>query len=224
MTIRALPLVAGIAPVVGVFLAYWIGVDSGILPACSPFLDGCVSISATGRYLPASLLFHAVMLPQSALLVFLWMFAAQWLRTVAPETRAAGAVVAAGILGALSLILYVTFLGTRGPFYEFMRRFGIYFYFLGTATSQLTLAIALFGHARRSASEQLQRIAVGMLCFCGLPFALGILNLVLKSTLDDSDPAENRIEWISALSMQAYFVLIYFAWRVTGFTLTARTR
>lgn len=208
----------------GVTLAYWIGVDSGILPACSPFLDGCVSISATGRYLPASLLFHAVMLPQSVLLVFLWYFAAQWLRRVEPDTRAAGTVIAAGIVGALSLILYVTFLGTKAPFYEFMRRFGIYFYFLGTATSQLTLAIALLSHARRSGTRRLKQIALGMLWLCGMPFALGILNLILKATLDDADPAENRIEWVSALLMQAYFVLIYFAWRETGFRVSVKTR
>jgi hypothetical protein len=224
MTIRSLPLVAGIVPVVGVSLAYWIGVDSGILPACSPFLDGCVSISATGRYLPASLLFHAVMLPQSVLLVFLWYLAAEWLRRLAPDTRATGTVIAAGIVGALSLILYVTFLGTKAPFYEFMRRFGIYFYFLGTATAQLTLAVALFGHARRNGTRRLKQIALGMLWMCGMPFALGILNLVLKSTLDDADPAENRIEWISALSMQAYFVLIYFAWRETGFRVLVKIR
>ena len=48
-----------------------------------------------------------------------------------------------------------------------------------------------------------------MLLLCGLPFLLGILNLVLKSLLDDADPYENRIEWISALLMQAYFVVLY---------------
>ncbi len=224
MTIRSLPLVAGIVPVAGVSLAYWLGVDSGVLPACSPLLDGCVSISATGRYMPASLLFHAVMLPQAVLLVFLWYFAAQWLRSISPNTRAAWAIVAAGIVGALSLILYVTFLGTTTPFYEFMRRFGIYFYFLGTATAQLTLAIALLGYARQNGVRRLKRTAIGMLWLCGLPFALGILNLTLKAVLDDADPAENRIEWISALFMQAYFILVYFAWRETSFSISVKTR
>jgi len=224
MTIRALPLVAGIVPVVGVSLAYWLGVSSGVLPACSPFLDGCVSISATGRYMPASLLFQAVMLPQAVLLVFLWYFAAQWLRSISPKTKAPWAIVAAGVIGALALILYVTFLGTRGPFYEFMRRFGIYFYFLGTATAQLTLAVALLAYARQSAARRLKRTATGMLWLCGLPFALGILNLTLKAVLDDADSAENQIEWISALFMQAYFVLVYFAWRETDFAISVTTR
>jgi hypothetical protein len=50
-----------------------------------------------------------------------------------------------------------------------------------------------------------------------VPFALGALNLVLKATLDDSDPAENIIEWIFALLMQIYFLLSYWNWRETGF-------
>lgn len=222
MLIRILPLIAGIVPVVGVSLAYWLAVESGILPACTPFLDGCVSISATGRYLPASLIFHAVMLPQSVLLVIVWYFSALWLRSISPASKAPRAVVIAGIVGALALILYVTFLGTTGSFYEFMRRFGIYIYFLGTATAQVTLAVALFGHARRSGAMALKRLATGMLWLCSLPFALGILNLILKSVLDDADPAENRIEWIAALLMQAYFVALYTAWRHSNFSVEVR--
>ena len=202
----------------GVSLSYWLGVESGILPACTPFLDGCVSISATGRYLPASLIFHAVMLPQAVVLVVLWYLSALWLRAMTGSNGAPKAIIVAGIVGAVALILYVTFLGTRGNFYEFMRRFGIYFYFLGTATAQVTLAFALLGHARRSGATQLRRYATGMLCLCGLPFALGILNLILKSVLDDADPAENSIEWISALLMQGYFIVLYLTWQQTNFT------
>jgi ABC-type multidrug transport system permease subunit len=105
-----------------------------------------------------------------------------------------------------------------------MRRFGVYFYFLGTATAQLTLAIVLLEHAKRTAALSLKRIATVMLWLCGLPFALGILNLVLKAVLDDADFAENRIEWISALLMQCYFVVLYIAWRNTGFSVVAESR
>lgn len=223
MLIRVLPLVAGIIPVLGIFLSYWLAVENAVLPACSPFLDGCVSISATGRYMPASLLFRAVMLPQAALLLFLWCFAAYWLRSMAPASRAPAAIVAAGIVGALALVSYVTFLGTKTPFYEFMRRFGIYFYFLATATAQVTLAVAMYRHAIRRGASRLKRVAVGMLWLCGLPFALGVLNLILKAVLENADFAENRIEWLSAILMQAYFVMLYFAWRITGFHVTVET-
>lgn len=136
MTLRALPLVAGIAPVVAVTVAYWLGVSNDILPACIPPLDGCTSISSTGRYMPGSLLFRAAMLPQAVLLAFVWYLAASWFRDFAPPGKApAVAIMYSGLFGALALLLYVAFLGTKTPFYEFMRRFGIYFYFLGTATA-----------------------------------------------------------------------------------------
>jgi hypothetical protein len=224
MLIRALPLVAGIVPVAGVWLSYWLAVDSAALPACMPLFDGCVSISATGRHMPASLLFRAVMLPQSILLVVIWYFAALWLRHIAPSSRGAPTVLVAGSVGAMALVLYVTFLGTKAPLYEFMRRFGIYLYFLGTATAQLTLAISLLRHASQAGAVRLRHLGTLLLWLCGLPFALGILNLVLKSTLDEADLAENRIEWISALLMQGYFVVLYLAWRATRFSVGVTTR
>ncbi|MBU2677543.1 MAG: hypothetical protein KJP16_10690 [Gammaproteobacteria bacterium] len=45
----------------------------------------------------------------------------------------------------------------------------------------------------------------------------------MKSTLADADFAENQIEWIAAMLMQAYFVVLYFAWRATGFSVDVTT-
>ncbi len=217
MLLRGLPLYTGIAPVVAVTLAYWLGTSNDVLPACMPLLDGCTSISATGRYAPGSYLFRAVMLPQAVVLALLWYLSADWLDALIREERSNKLLLASGLLGALALVLYVTFLGTRLPIYEVMRRFGIYFYFLGTALAQLTLAITLLKAVPRARADRLRQYALAMLWLCGLPFALGILNLVLKAMLDDADFMENRIEWISAVLMQGYFVVLYLAWRHTSF-------
>lgn len=222
MLVRGLPLFAGIAPLTGITLAYWLGVRNDVLPSCIPYFDGCTSISATGRYMPGSLVFRAVMLPQSVVLVFVWYYVAHWLRNIAPSSKAQNAIIVSGCVGALALVLYVTLLGTKTPFYEFMRRFGIYFYFLGTATAQVVLAIALLRHIDRVKHPSLKNLAIAMLWLCALPFALGILNLILKAVLDNANFMENRIEWISALLMQAYFVVLYFAWRHTGFSVAVK--
>ena len=205
MFIRYLPLVAGVVPVMGVFFAYWLGVQNGLLPACMPPLDGCTSISSTGRYLPGSMYFRAVMLPQAAILSILWWLSAEWLRAMSPLSKAGtrNALLICGIVGALALIIYVSFLGTHQPFYEFMRRFGIYFYFLGTALSQLLLTLSL-GRSRT---------ARAMLILCLLPYVLGIANLVQKELVAAPNNFQNRIEWIAALLMQAWFVLLFFVWR-----------
>lgn len=224
MHFRVLPLYAGLAPFVAITLAYWLGVRHGLLPACNPYIDGCTSISSTGRHMPGSLLFRAVMLPQAVVLALLWYFAASWLDALSPAKRSARLVLVSGLLGALALVLYVTFLGTKAPFYELMRRFGIYFYFLGTIVAQVALAIALRRHVQRHGAPALKRSARVMLWLCSLPFALGVLNLVLKATLDDPDFVENRIEWIVSLMMQAYFVVLWAAWRNSGFSVSVRVR
>jgi len=224
MLIRGLPLYTGIAPVVAVSVAYWLGVSNDVLPACMPVLDGCTSISATGRYPPGSFLFRAILLPQAVVLALLWALSAGWLNALSRTEGSNKLLLVSGLLGALALVLYVTFLGTTLPFYELMRRFGIYFYFLGTAVAQLTLAFTLLKAAPLARADKLRRYALAMLWLCGLPFALGILNLVLKTILQDADPMENRIEWLSALLMQGYFVVLYLAWRHTGFATSVRVR
>jgi hypothetical protein len=126
-------------------------------------------------------------------------------------------IVTSGIFAAAALIVYVTFLGTSEPIYEFMRRFGIYGFFVGTALAQLLLSLTLVAQTRGSDSYGLGGLPLQMLVLAILPFVLGVLNLVLKSMLDDADAVENSIEWIASLMMQVWFVLLYVAWRRTGF-------
>ncbi len=215
MLIRLLPLIAGVVPFVAINLAFWIGVQYGPLPSCIPYIDGCTSISATGRYPPGSYLFRAVEMPLSVLLVIVWYYAVAWLRQLEAGMRQSTGrwIMAWGILGGLALIIYVTFLGTKEPFYEFMRRFGIYLYFLGTAMAQLIVTLRLW--KTRAVSQ-----ANVMLWLVALPWLLGLANLVQKAVIADPDPVENQIEWIASTFMQAWYVFLYLAWRETGFRAT----
>ncbi len=213
MHIRSLPLFTGLLPLVGINAAYWIGVDAGILPSCIPYIEGCTSISATGRYPPGDRLFRAVMLPQSVLLAVTWYFAATWLKTLLPESKAPRAVLVFGLLGALALILYVSYLGTKEPFYELMRRFGIYIYFLGTGVAQIVLTLAL----KRSSWRQ------AMLWVVAIPWVLGLANFAQKALRADPDHMENTIEWVVSVLMQVWFLLLYVGWRKTGFRVAVTT-
>jgi hypothetical protein len=154
-----------------------------------------------------------------ALPVF-WYFSVKWLRALDPRwhSHAVWSIFISGVVGALALVLYVTFLGTKEPFYEFMRRFGIYFYFLGTALAQLFLALSFRGICKGLGDRQLGRMAMAMLVLCLMPFALGLLNLAQKAVLpyETADALENSIEWVASLMMQAYFFVVYLAWRRTG--------
>lgn len=213
MVIRSLLLITALGPVIGINLAYWIGVNADVLPACFPYIDGCTSISSTGRYPPGDRLFRAFMLPQSVLLAVTWYFTVLWLRSLSPVTRSGNAVLFFGLAGAAALVLYVSYLGTTGPFYELMRRFGIYLYFIGTVFAQMILTLSL----PRSRARQ------AMLWVLAIPWVLGILNFAQKSLRAEPDRMENSIEWIVSLLIQAWFLLLYLEWRRTRFRLSVST-
>jgi len=213
MVIRGLPLVTGLAPLIGINVAYWIGVNADVLPSCIPYIDGCTSISATGRYPPGDRLIRAIMLPQAMLLAMTWHFAALWLRSLSPNNKAATPALVCGLVGAAALILYVSYLGTKEPFYELMRRFGIYFYFLGTVIGQLILTLGL----------ERSRLRQSMLWIVAVPWLLGLANLAQKTLRANPDSMENTIEWIVSVFMQIWFLLLYMAWRKTDFDVTVRT-
>jgi NADH:ubiquinone oxidoreductase subunit 6 (subunit J) len=129
-----------------------------------------------------------------------------------------------GIIGALALAIYVTFLGTREPLYEFMRRFGIYFAYLGTALAQFLVALALARISKALQYERVLKTARILLTLCAVTFGLGILNIVLRAVLEDTDASENRIEWIASILMQVYFLVLFLAWRSTDMTTLVRVR
>jgi hypothetical protein len=221
MLLRTLPLAAGLLPIIGIHASYLIAIHYARLPACLPYFSGCTSVSATGRYPPSSFLFKAVMLPEAVLLILYWILCAHWLRALEHQSagrKPAGArLILAGSLGAAALILYVTFLGTREPFYEFMRRFGIYVFFIATLLAQLELTLRIRRVAFGNHDQKLQGLVRVLVTLVILPFALGALNLLLKSVLTDADRFENAIEWIVVLAMQTHISLTYFAWRATSF-------
>lgn len=222
MILRVLPLVTGLVPVFTVFTCYWIAIKTAGLPSCNPFLDGCTSVSATGRHEPASYLFKGMMMPQSILLSVYWLLNVGWLRALeranGSHAESGRAVAIIGVTGSLFLILYVTFLGSEVPFYEFMRRYGVYLYFALNVVAQLILVYKILPFARAWPGRGFLMATRLQLVLAWVPFAMGVLNLLLKATLEESGPAENRIEWSFAILMQVYFLLTYWSWRETQFS------
>ena len=220
MILRRLPLIVGFLPIIGIHLSYIVAMNAGVVQECIPYIDGCVTISATGRYPPSTYLFKGVMLPQALLLAVYWLFAVAWYRAICGVSeqplrgidRWIGGI---GVAGALFLVLYVTFLGAYDEFYTLMRRFGVYFYFLFSVVAQLLMTIQILRHG---ASSALLRHGKMKLFLVIAPFVLGIFNWVMKAILgDDSGPIESRVEWTVSMMMQLWFVVSYYSWKATDF-------
>lgn len=209
-------LTAGL-PFFAVHLAYALSVQADYAPACVPYVEGCTSISRAARHGLPNLLFKALMLPHAAGLALFWVLVYAWLGRLRPDApRRRLAILWLGVIAALFLVLYATFLGAEGKTYQWLRRYGITVYFSFTVLAEM-MAVSLLRDIEALGS----RLRNLMLGFCGLLLGLGLLSLPLQHLVDDAyaDAAVNALEWTYALLMTGFYLLIARAWQLTGFRL-----
>jgi hypothetical protein len=211
-----LPLLAGLLPLVATVVAYSLSVRLGIVESCNPFLDGCTSISRAARHELPNYLFRALVLPAAALQAICWLMCGPWLRAVgvAPTWRLR-ALPLLGVAAAVFLVLYGTFLGTEGPAYRWMRRYGVVVYFGGTCVAMLIL------------SDMVQRLALAARAVARglvpLSIALPLLGLAnaFAPLFDIGDARkgalQNSTEWWGGLLFTLFFFSLAWLWRVSRF-------
>ncbi len=200
--VAALALVIGLLPIIAINCAYVVAAYFEAVPLCFPYVDGCTSISSTGRTQPSAWIFKPVMLASAACMVLFFVKAAQLTRPD-PGTRR-DTLALLGIVAAAALVLYVVFLGTEGPVYRLLRRYGVTLYFGFTYLAQLLMARRLL----RRVSPAAPHYARWMLGVCGLLLVIGVVSIPISNFVADKDRIENVIEWNFALLMQLNFLLV----------------
>lgn len=211
-----LPLLAGLLPLVGTVIAYTLSVRLGLIEACNPFIEGCVSISRAARHGLPNHLFRALLLPAAALHALCWLLCGAWLRTLgAAPSRKLSALPWVGLAAALFLVLYGTFLGTEGEAYRWMRRYGVMLFFGGTCIAMLIVSGTSQGLVLQA--RQIARV-LPILCMA-LPL-LGLANAfapLLHAGDETRDALQNSTEWWGALIFTVFFAAMAWLWRVTRF-------
>jgi hypothetical protein len=211
-----LALLAGVLPFVGTVVAYTLSVRLGLIEACNPFLDGCVSISRAARQGLPNHVFRALLLPAAALQALCWLLCNAWLRTlgVAP-TRKLHSLPWIGVAAAVFLVLYGTFLGTEGEAYRWMRRYGVILYFAGTCIAMLIVSGAVQGLALRP-----RFVARALLALCAALPLLGLVSSfgpLLQAGEETRAALQNRMEWFGGLIFTLFFVAIAWLWHASRF-------
>jgi hypothetical protein len=228
MNVRFIALLAAVVPFLGVHLSYLVAAGTGVVDWCIPYWDSCTSISATGRYAPASYIFRATMLPAAVFIALYWACNGFWLSA---ENAQAGQrpsamtawMVAVGMLACIGLILYVTVLGEPGDVWRQQRRIGTVLFFSLTFIAQLLLVSQL----KRLASSlpEAQALAKLMWWLCLLLLLLGVLTVALEAW-DEGwyETVEDAFEWILTLLLQTNFFLGYLVWRACGWSIQVTPR
>ena len=212
MDLRHVAIVVWLLSWLGVVAAYVVSATGDHVPTCIPHVTGCTSVSAAGRYGGGFFIFKATMLPAAGFWLVYWVLCGHWLRCLGETVRWRSAVVTTGVVGALFLVLYTTFLGSEGDVYRSMRRYGTVVFFGCSFLAQLLLAYRaqiVLGDTR------LMRLKV-LLCLAAL--VEGLVLGVATNFFEDDDWLENLTEWHAASAVTFYPFLTWLLWRNTGWT------
>ncbi|WP_395373668.1 hypothetical protein [Marinicella sp. W31] len=221
-------LLCALIPFVTVHATFIYSVVTGHFAACVPYLEGCVSISRAARSGDSIHLFRALMLPMATVLVLYWLTVFQWLRQLYYKiSRGMRVMRVLGVIGALFLILYATFLGTEGDVYRWLRRYGVIVYFAFTALAQLLFTQRLYQLGKRQVINKLFFLAHCKIVLCIVMLVLGVISAVIDLTVQDrsfKSALDNIIEWNFALLMTGYFFFSFLMFKKTGFELQYRLK
>lgn len=220
--LSAVAVVAGVLPIVGVNLAYWLAQDAGHVPSCFVFLDGCTSVSATGRVPPGSLVFKATLLPTAVITAIYWYLASLWLQSLGDRSPTQRMLPWMGFLAALFLSLYTAVLGHVDASYDIARRIAVLAYLSLALMSQLLLTKRV--EDRYRAGKLIPRwVLRAKVALLAVMIILGLTLIPASLWTADSKTIEYVLEWNFCVLLAAYYPLTACAWSATGFHLRLGT-
>lgn len=209
----AIALINAVVPLLAVCGAYAIGLAQQVVPVCNPFIEGCTSISRAARSGDAIYWFRFWMMPLAPCILVYWYLQRHWLSAlVGTYTRGIASVFWLNVFAAIALLLYVDFLGSDGPFYEFMRRQGVMFYFGLTAIAQLLSIHAIYRIWPTLPRTERRAVRVQWLIVVA-QWVLGLAS-VANSAWQPPFKSEvnNVLEWWFALFMVSYYGASVWLW------------
>jgi len=218
-TPATIALLCGLIPLLTVHVCYVLSASAGVIPTCIPYLDGCTSISATGRHGWGYVLFKAGMLTSALLLIAYWRLCRDWLLAAGDaDGPALRSLLWLGTAGALGTMVYTVFLGHEGDIYNLLRRFGVTLSLGLTVLAQLLLVWRLRRLRDKGDRESIpSRILKAKTWLVTALLLLGLGSIPVSNFVADKDPVENAIEWVFCLLMSGFYLLTAVAWQRSGF-------
>ena len=208
MTIKKISLYIFLIPTITVIISYILSLNLNLVPYCIPVLDGCTSISRTGRYFPVNIFFKFFMFLSGILIILYWHLNLQNFKTKNRLSLINYAYII-GLISIFFLFLYLIFLGENN-YYRFFRKVGIFIYILFSIIAELILAIIYF--------KKLNYFNINFTKFkLSLSIFLVILGIVLFPfmimKLENVSEIRNIISWNYFFLIQINYLITFFIWK-----------
>ncbi len=220
MKIWPIPFLLGVLAIIAGNLSFILAVKEGFIDICFPYLEGCSSISKTGRQGLSFVIFKLIILPVMTLLSIYWLLSYYLIKkTIEVNKLALQTMLTSGLVGSVFGIIYASFLGSEGDIYQLLRRFGIYFFFLGTYLSQV-VEVYLLLKSQKNLNSIYPKIMKSLTSLIGLVL---VFSLPIYGFIEEDDWLENILEWNITLLIFIYFILASLFWKEKDYLFVLRS-
>ncbi len=210
-----LAFATALLPLLAVHACYLLAASLGHVEWCIPYLDGCSSISKTGRRFPEYLLFKATMIPAALLMILYWRACGRWLQTLeSVGSRSARSIPVLGLVSGGFLIVYTVALGHHGDEFRLLRRLGVILHFSTGYLAALLLTARVQDLWRSGRLQLPPGIVYGLWACCSLVLLIGLVHLVAEALDPAYDSWEDAVEWNVALFINLHYFLVARMWQV----------
>ena len=208
--IKNLSLLIFFIPSITIIISYLLSLKLNLVPNCIPPLEGCTSISRTGRYFPVNIFFKSFLFITGILLFFYWYKNYIFFKKL-PNHNLIIIAYICGIISVLFLNLYLIFLG-ESSYYQFFRKIGIFIYLLFSIISEFILSIIYYKNSNKIEfriqfvkSKLFLSIFLTCLGIFLFPF------MIMK--IDNVAELRNIISWNYFFLIQINFLITFFIWK-----------
>ena len=208
--IKNLSLLIFFIPSITIIISYLLSLKLNLVPNCIPPLEGCTSISRTGRYFPVNIFFKSFLFITGILIFFYWYKNYIFFKKL-PNHKLIIIAYICGIISVLFLYLYLIFLG-ESNYYQFFRKIGIFIYLLFSIISEFILSIIYYKNFNKIEfriqfvkSKLFLSIFLTCLGIFLFPF------MIMK--IDNVAELRNIISWNYFFLIQINFLITFFIWK-----------
>jgi hypothetical protein len=219
----ALPVFAGALVLFTMHLSYLIAATQGHVPWCFPWIDSCTSISATGRQWPERGVFKPLMTIAALCVAASFWLSARWLAALGDvPSRTQRLLPHIAWLMALCIVAYVAALGEAGQAARLLRKTGVTLGFGLTFLAEILL-LARMAALQRVRDVPWPRSRFRLLfALIALTLVLGVTSVLLSAFHAGYARMDDAFEWVFALLLNGWLLVLGLAWRDSGFALVAQ--
>ncbi len=209
MNIKKLSLIIFLLPTFTVIVSYLLSLSFEYVPFCIPNIDGCTSISRTGRYYPVNVFFKLSLFLSGFLVFFYWYKNFIFFKKYKFVLMNYAFILS--IISIIFLFLYLIFLG-ESSYYKFFRKVGIFIYILFSIISELFLSIIYYKTIKINRFLNTFFIKFKLNLSIILIVLAIILFPLMVMKINNISELRNMISWNYFLLIQVNFLITFLIW------------